>query len=119
MDYDYHGAWDNFTGHCTPLYGRIEEEVVGSPGYMFNVNDSVHWYLEKGAPANKLNLGKGVATEIFRFSQKSISCIVYKIRTNSSDTFLSKYFFRLITKNVKYCMKPILTGKNKNNILKL
>jgi chitinase len=57
MDYDYHGAWDNFTGHSTPLYGRKEEESVDSPGYMFNVNDSISWYLSHGTPPAKINLG--------------------------------------------------------------
>ena len=57
MDYDYHGAWDNFTGHSTPLYGRLEEEAADSPGHWFNVNDSISWYLAQGAPASKINLG--------------------------------------------------------------
>ena len=49
MDYDYHGAWENFTGetvvmyctvlyctvpgHNTPLYGRHEEDDEHHPGH--------------------------------------------------------------------------------------
>merc|ERR1712200_370230 len=39
MNYDYHGAWDNFTGHNTPLYGRSGEGNTGHP--QFNVNDTL------------------------------------------------------------------------------
>jgi chitinase len=100
MDYDYHGAWDNFTGHCTPLYGRIEEEVVGSPGYMFNVNDSVHWYLEKGAPPSKLNLGKGCDGNFHIFDKNQFVISFTKFGKTLVKPF-SKYFFGLIAKNVK------------------
>ena len=33
MDYDYHGGWEMFTGHNTPLYGRHEEDDVNHPGH--------------------------------------------------------------------------------------
>jgi len=57
MDYDYHGAWDDFTGVNTPLYGRTEEDDPNHPGHFFNVNDTVNWYIEQGAPREKLNIG--------------------------------------------------------------
>jgi len=55
MDYDYHGAWDNFTGHNTPLYGRSDEGNTGHP--QFNVNDTLHYYLDHGATKQKINIG--------------------------------------------------------------
>jgi len=55
MDYDYHGAWDNFTGHNTPLYSRNDEGETGHP--QFNVNDTLNYYLGHGAPREKINLG--------------------------------------------------------------
>ena len=57
MDYDYHGAWDNFTGVNTPLYGRVEEDDVNHPGHFFNVNDTVNWYIDSGMPKEKINIG--------------------------------------------------------------
>merc|ERR1712180_97539 len=54
MDYDYHGGWEDFTGHNTPLYGRHEEDADDHPGHNFNINDTITWWLSKGAPAEKL-----------------------------------------------------------------
>merc|ERR1711962_1390303 len=39
MDYDYHGGWEDFTGHN------------------FNVNDTIAWWLSKGADPKKLIVG--------------------------------------------------------------
>merc|ERR1712112_11440 len=47
MDYDYHGGWEDFTGHNTPLYGRHEEDAEDHPGHNFNVNDSIAWWLSQ------------------------------------------------------------------------
>merc|ERR1712112_533707 len=57
MDYDYHGGWENFTGHNTPLFGRHEEDAEDHPGHNFNINDTITWWLSQGAPANKLVVG--------------------------------------------------------------
>jgi len=57
MSYDYHGAWDNFTGVDQPLYGKWEESFEGHPMYQFNMHDSIQYYLDQGVPANKLSLG--------------------------------------------------------------
>jgi len=57
MDYDYHGGWEEFTGHNTPLFGRHEEDAIEHPGHDFNVNDTVAWWLANGAPAEKLIVG--------------------------------------------------------------
>ena len=57
MGYDYHGAWDNFTGLNTPLYGRNDEGDADHPGYRFNINDTINYYIERGADPLKLNLG--------------------------------------------------------------
>jgi len=57
MDYDYHGGWEDFTGHNTPLYGRHEEDAEDHPGHNFNVNDTIAWWLSKGADPKKLIVG--------------------------------------------------------------
>merc|ERR1711970_207392 len=57
MDYDYHGAWDNFTGHNTHLYGRHEEDIEGHPGHGFNLNDTINYYISEGMPREKINVG--------------------------------------------------------------
>merc|ERR550519_2387163 len=59
MDYDYHGGWEDFTGHNTPLYGRHEEDAEDHPGHNFNVNDTIAWWLGQGANKDKLVAGTG------------------------------------------------------------
>ena len=57
MSYDYHGGWDNFTGLNAPMYHRQEEMDAMHPGHLFNLNDTVNYYLSQGAPKEKLNIG--------------------------------------------------------------
>jgi len=57
MAYDYHGAWDNFTGIDQPLYGKWEESFVGHPMYQFNMHDTIQYYIDNGVPPEKLVLG--------------------------------------------------------------
>merc|ERR1711881_685758 len=45
------------TGVNAPLYRRQEENHVGHPGYYFNVFDTVTYYLNLGAPKEKIALG--------------------------------------------------------------
>ena len=42
MAYDYHGAWEKYTGIDQPLYGKWEESLVGHPAYQYNVHCSRH-----------------------------------------------------------------------------
>lgn len=54
MSYDFHGSWDEVTGHNSPLYGRKNEPKKYKD---WNVNSSIHIWIEKGCPPEKLNLG--------------------------------------------------------------
>lgn len=59
MTYDMHGAWEEITGHQSPMYGRTEEqgnpydEVVSQ----YTVVQSVNNFLAEGVPADKLVVG--------------------------------------------------------------
>ncbi|RXG73327.1 Chitotriosidase-1 [Armadillidium vulgare] len=61
MGYDYHGKWDQETGHNAPLYARIDE----SPNF------SVHYYLSQGAPPEKFVLGLGLYGRTFLLTNSS------------------------------------------------
>merc|ERR1711892_138669 len=68
MDYDYHGAFENFTGHNTPLFGRHEED---DPGHGFNINDTINFYIENGMPKEKMNVGLATYGRGFTLPQGS------------------------------------------------
>ncbi|KAM7354055.1 chitinase 10 [Cochliomyia hominivorax] len=52
MTYDFHGHWDKQTGHVAPLY-----YVEGDENPYFNGNFSIHYWIEKGTPPEKLVMG--------------------------------------------------------------
>jgi chitinase len=55
MTYDYHGGWEDRLGHNAPLYKRPDEHDDLST--WFNVNYTIHYYLEKGADKKKMVMG--------------------------------------------------------------
>nr|AFC60660.1 chitinase [Pandalus japonicus] len=54
MTYDMHGSWDKYTHHQSALYAHPDDE--GDNLYL-NVDFAVNYWLEKGAPKEKLTLG--------------------------------------------------------------
>lgn len=63
--YDFHGSWEPFTGHNSPLF-----RSSGDPGsYLYhNINSSISHWLNSGAPAEKLLLGFPTYGRTFRLS---------------------------------------------------
>ena len=57
MAYDYHGSWENFASHHSPIYKRQKSEDFDSNDHEFNANSSVHHWINKGMPAEKIVLG--------------------------------------------------------------
>ncbi|XP_045467500.1 chitotriosidase-1-like [Harmonia axyridis] len=55
MSYDYRGSYDGFVGHASSLYASSKDVTITALG--LNVNATIHHWLEKGAPASKLNMG--------------------------------------------------------------
>ncbi|CAH1794779.1 unnamed protein product [Owenia fusiformis] len=54
MSYDLHGAWENVTGHNSPLYSRPGESVEEA---QLNIQWVTEYWLAGGCPANKLIIG--------------------------------------------------------------
>ncbi|KAM3963585.1 chitinase-related protein 1 isoform 2-T3 [Aphomia sociella] len=52
MTYDYHGQWEKKTGHLAPMYAHERDD-----DYTLNVNYTVHYWIDRGAPRHKLILG--------------------------------------------------------------
>ncbi|CAL8319257.1 unnamed protein product [Merluccius merluccius] len=63
MTYDFHGAWDSFTGHNSPLYrGPFD---TGEHIY-FNVDFAIQYWKNQGAAVDKLLLGIATYGRTFR-----------------------------------------------------
>jgi chitinase len=54
MAYNFHGSWESQTGFNSPLYARSSEKGLAAT---LNQDWSVRYWIGKGAPANKINLG--------------------------------------------------------------
>ncbi|XP_061894085.1 acidic mammalian chitinase-like [Entelurus aequoreus] len=65
MTYDFHGHWEDSTGHNSPLYGSSMD--LGSQIH-HNINSSVSHWLDLGAPAEKLLLGLPTYGRTYRLS---------------------------------------------------
>ena len=63
--FDYHGHWDGKTGHIAPLFTQSEDEFD-----YFNVNASMRYWIEKGAPPSKLIMGIPLYGQSFTLSNK-------------------------------------------------
>ncbi|XP_006834178.1 PREDICTED: chitotriosidase-1 [Chrysochloris asiatica] len=68
MAYDFHGTWETVTGHNSPLYKRQGESGVQA---QLNVDFAVQYWLQKGAPANKLILGMPTYGRAFTLASSS------------------------------------------------
>ncbi|KAF3422630.1 hypothetical protein E2986_01595 [Frieseomelitta varia] len=66
MTYDYHGQWDKKTGHVAPLYSLPNDWEP-----TFNVNFTIHYWMEKGAPAEKLVMGAPLYGQSFSLAERS------------------------------------------------
>ncbi|XP_054601643.1 acidic mammalian chitinase [Nothobranchius furzeri] len=54
MTYDFHGSWDPFTGHNSPLYGS---SLYPGDYIYFNVDFAMKYWRDQGAPVEKLLVG--------------------------------------------------------------
>nr|QDA39872.1 chitinase 4 [Phenacoccus solenopsis] len=52
MCYDYHGQWDEVTGHVAPMYEHPDDADK-----TFNANFSIHYWVDKGADRKKIVMG--------------------------------------------------------------
>ncbi|XP_074537329.1 acidic mammalian chitinase-like [Halichoeres trimaculatus] len=63
MSYDFHGAWDPFTGHNSPLY---RSSVDQGDNIYYNVEFAMKYWVKKGAPLDKLMVGFPTYGRTFR-----------------------------------------------------
>ncbi|XP_010879406.1 chitotriosidase-1 isoform X1 [Esox lucius] len=65
MTYDFHGTWERFTGHNSPLYRGAQDQ--GDLIY-FNIDYAMTYWRDKGTPVEKLNMGFATYGRTFRLS---------------------------------------------------
>ncbi|KAL7864692.1 hypothetical protein AOLI_G00161120 [Acnodon oligacanthus] len=65
MTYDFHGDWDSFTGHNSPLYHGSHEQ-----GYLAHLNTdyAMKYWRDQGASAEKLRMGFATYGRTFRLT---------------------------------------------------
>ncbi|GCC29494.1 hypothetical protein chiPu_0007936, partial [Chiloscyllium punctatum] len=66
MTYDFFGPWSHTTGENSPLYARSNSQ--SALNLEFNVNYAMNYWKEKGAPAEKLNVGFPTYGHTFRLA---------------------------------------------------
>uniref|UniRef100_A0A671UYP1 chitinase n=1 Tax=Sparus aurata TaxID=8175 RepID=A0A671UYP1_SPAAU len=68
LTFDFHGPWENVTGHHSPLYRGSED--TGDNIYS-NTDSAMQYWQDQGAPSQKLNLGLATYGRAFTLSSAS------------------------------------------------
>ncbi|KAG1939626.1 chitotriosidase-1 [Pimephales promelas] len=65
MTYDFHGTWERFTGHNSPLYqgSKDEDELI-----YFNIDYAMRYWRDNGTPVEKLRMGFATYGRTFRLT---------------------------------------------------
>lgn len=74
MAYDYHGGWESKTGMNAPLFSSAKHDLSKEDA-MLNVNWSVNYWLQNGAPAEKIMLGVGSYGRSFTLDKADVNGI--------------------------------------------
>ncbi|XP_041051196.1 acidic mammalian chitinase-like isoform X2 [Carcharodon carcharias] len=69
MTYDFFGPWNSVTGENSPLYPLPNNR--GYTNLYFNVNYTMNYWKDQGAPAEKLNVGFPTYGHTFRLSSSN------------------------------------------------
>nr|AAH45331.1 Zgc:55406 protein [Danio rerio]AAI64190.1 Zgc:55406 protein [Danio rerio] len=70
MTYDFHGTWERFTGHNSPLYQGSKDE--GDLIY-FNTDYAMRYWRDNGTPVEKLRMGFAAYGRTFRLTSSDTS----------------------------------------------
>ncbi|KAJ4447151.1 hypothetical protein ANN_09152 [Periplaneta americana] len=69
MSYDLHGSWETVTGENAPLYPGSTDTTESAR--TLNVDTAIKYWISKGAPASKLNVGMGTYGRSFTLASTS------------------------------------------------
>uniref|UniRef100_A0A6Q2WSB3 Acidic mammalian chitinase n=1 Tax=Esox lucius TaxID=8010 RepID=A0A6Q2WSB3_ESOLU len=65
MTYDFHGSWETFTGHNSPLYNGSQDK---GDNIYFNTDFAMTYWRDQGAPVEKLIMGFPTYGRTFQLS---------------------------------------------------
>ncbi|XP_071386289.1 acidic mammalian chitinase-like, partial [Centroberyx affinis] len=68
MTYDFHGTWERFTGHNSPLYRGSQDK--GDLIY-FNTDYAMKYWRDNGTPVEKLRMGFAAYGRTFRLTSSN------------------------------------------------
>ncbi|XP_076012654.1 chitinase-3-like protein 1 [Genypterus blacodes] len=68
MTYDFHGTWEQFTGHNSPLFRGSQD--YGDLIY-FNTDFAMKYWRDKGTPVEKLRMGFAAYGRTFRLTSSN------------------------------------------------
>uniref|UniRef100_A0A4W6DKF6 chitinase n=1 Tax=Lates calcarifer TaxID=8187 RepID=A0A4W6DKF6_LATCA len=68
LTFDFHGPWENVTGHHSPLYQGSQD--TGDKIYS-NTDSAMQYWRDQGAPAQKLIMGLAAYGQVFTLSSAS------------------------------------------------
>ncbi|XP_056128862.1 acidic mammalian chitinase-like [Lampris incognitus] len=69
MTYDFHGTWEQFTGHNSPLYRGSQDK--GDLIY-FNTDYAMRYWRDNGTPVEKLRMGFAAYGRTYRLTSSNI-----------------------------------------------
>ncbi|XP_056635640.1 acidic mammalian chitinase-like [Diorhabda sublineata] len=70
LSFDYHGAFDNFVGHVSPLHASSKDYDHGRNS-TYTVATSIEYWLYKNADPKKINMGVVTYGRSFKLKEKS------------------------------------------------
>ena len=65
---DFHGSWESFTGHHSPIYPRTNEK---DEQIFLNIDTSIKYWLNNGTPREKIVLGLGTYGRSFTLADSN------------------------------------------------
>ncbi|TGZ49232.1 Uncharacterized protein DBV15_12857, partial [Temnothorax longispinosus] len=72
MASEYHGYWDERTGHVAPLYYHPDDEKYYDEMYYLNANYSINYWISKGAPPRSIVMGTPLYGRSFSLANKNV-----------------------------------------------
>nr|QAX32943.1 midgut-specific chitinase [Diabrotica virgifera virgifera] len=79
MVYDFHGAFDNYVGHISPLFpAKVDYDYYNNKTY--NVDTGIQYWLNGGADPAKLNLGVVAYGRTFTLADKNNTALYAPVK---------------------------------------